>query len=132
MEFIASDVEADPEDDEFLAMVFLRGERDLVPEYLCLCRFTDDQDDGHIEVELSEQTRCTRDGIVRCTLRDGELRLVLDEDAARALDTDPVLVVRFVIDGPSLDRLAATLASLFRDRMERLELLLSVVGPSAP
>jgi hypothetical protein len=126
MDFAASHVDADPEDGEYLANLFLKG----ADEYLALCRFTDDQDDGHIEVEVSEQTRTTRDGIVRCSLRATELRLTVDEDAARDLGTDTEIVVRFAVDRALLERMAATLSSLFRDRMDQLEIRLPPAEPS--
>ncbi len=113
--FIATEFDFDPEDDDFLAMVFLKGTRGSVREYLCLTRFTDEQDDGRISIEVSEQTRQTYDGIVRCTLALGGLSLELTEEARRALGTSSV-AIGFALEPELFDRLHAALRSIFRDR----------------
>ncbi len=120
MRFTATEFEIDPEDEESLAAVFLYGTNGSERAYLSLTRFTDDQDDGHIEIELCEQTRHAKDGITRCSVTESALALELEAGAASSLSTTSPIEVRFTMNVAERARLITTLRSIFRDRLELL------------
>ena len=102
-------------DDAFLSYVFVRGNDDSGRHYLSLARSRAPGDTDEVAVEVDDQSRATRSGIMSCDLcRDCLILRLCEASAAKlGLEDDPRVRVELSGDPDILDELGKTLAVVF-------------------
>ena len=112
MHINATYIEADPEDGEYFALVFIKGEDG---NYLSLTRGTSEENDHGIGLEIGDQSRSAFDAISHCVFSSSQLRLTLHAGKIDGIDGDEV-VVSFAAPYLDLELAEAALRNIFRGR----------------
>jgi hypothetical protein len=119
MEFRADIVTFEPCDDEYIAFAFFRSQHTGEKHYLVISRCLEPGNEGDVTLEVDDQSRVTRGGVLDWKLDENRLTILLTDQAAKDLGIggSPVIVVEFAITRDSWEGLRRTLASIFgKDR----------------
>src|SRR5271155_5145516 len=115
MDFQAETVTIEPWDDESIAFAFFRSENATDKHYLVISRCLEPGNEGDVALELDDQSRSTRGGILEWKLDERRLTLALERRAAKELGIvgSPIIMVEFTMTRDSLDGLKRTFAAIF-------------------
>jgi hypothetical protein len=115
MEFQADIVTFEPCDDEYISFAFFRSQNTSQKHYLAISRSLEPGKEAEITLEVDDQSRVARGGVLEWKLDESRLTIVLSDRAAKDLGIvgSPVIVVDFAISRDSWDGLRRTFGSLF-------------------
>ena len=112
MHINATHIEADPDDGENFALLFMKGDDG---NYLSLTRGTSEENDHGICLEIGDQSRSAFDAISHSVFSSSQFRLTLHAGKIDGIDGNEV-VVSFAAPYLELELAEAALRNIFRGR----------------